>query len=67
VKPTAEERDTAYHEAGHAMACIWEGVQLRSASIIPDDETETAGRVTRRDILKGRKIDSDSSTPNRLW
>src|ERR1039458_2488126 len=34
---------TAYHEAGHAAISLWLGVTFKTASIVPDEESE--GRV----------------------
>lgn len=40
-----ELRCTAYHEAGHAVMAYHLGLQPRSASIQPDDEAGSLGRV----------------------
>jgi len=42
---TDERTLTAYHEAGHAVISLWFGVTFKTASIIPDEETQTDGRV----------------------
>lgn len=43
------EAATAYHEAGHAVVGLWEGVSTRlvSVSIVPDPEAGTLGHVSR--------------------
>lgn len=43
---TEELRELAYHEAGHAVACVLLRLALRSASIVPDDASD--GRVATR-------------------
>ena len=39
---------TAYHEAGHATASFVLGVKFRLVTIVPDEESETLGRMLGR-------------------
>ncbi len=57
-------RATAFHEAGHAVACIYERVALSTVSIA--HAKDTAGRVIYRHLLSRSHIDCDRSTRNRL-
>ncbi len=47
--PSKREAATAYHEAGHAVVGLWEGVptSLLSVSIVPDREAQTLGHTVR--------------------
>jgi hypothetical protein len=50
---------TAFHEAGHAVACQRLGIRVRKASIIP--EKDTLGRVGYRDPWRGINLECDNS------
>jgi hypothetical protein len=54
---------TAFHEAGHAAACIHEGIKVHSISIVPEDGS---GRVKHRNVLASGHIEYDISPRNRL-
>ena len=57
-----ELRATAFHEAGHAVAAVWNHVRLHSASIQADGNT--LGRVHHANVLKGRDLEWDASNAN---
>jgi hypothetical protein len=59
-----DEEHTAYHEAAHAVAALWERATLKSATIVPSAEAD--GVTHHRNILFGRDVDCDASTANRL-
>jgi hypothetical protein len=54
---------TAYHEAGHAVVAMANGLSVHSISIKPD--TTSYGRTFSRNPLSGRMIECDASTSNR--
>lgn len=62
--PPLPLRATAFHEAGHAVACIHERVALSTVSITPKEGSD--GRIIHRHLLSRCPIDSDTSTRNRL-
>jgi hypothetical protein len=49
----AAAKATAYHEAGHAVACFMMNVKMKSATIIPDKESDTAGHVDHENMFRG--------------
>ncbi len=55
---------TAYHEAGHAVAARWQGIRVRSATIIPNKDA--AGQVFHSNPLHNKDPECDAGTPNRL-
>jgi hypothetical protein len=57
------ERSTAYHEAGHAVAAIAQGVAVRSITIVPSKQEGYAGRVQHEDLTRRVNLDTDNS-PN---
>lgn len=57
-------RATAFHEAGHAVACIYEHVQLLTVSIAPTKNSD--GRVGHRNILHGCEIEGEDKPHHRL-
>lgn len=68
-KPTKKLISTAYHEAGHAAAAIFQDIKIDRASIEEGDDylgmvtTEGLGRVAR--ALDRAAYDDDAITPNR--
>jgi len=54
---------TAYHEAGHAVVAMTNGLSVHSISTKPD--TTSYGRTFSRNPLSGRMIECDASTSNR--
>jgi hypothetical protein len=55
---------TAFHEAGHAVACRRLGLKVRSASTVP--EGDSAGRVVHRDPWRGINLEwNDSARADR--
>src|ERR1700682_5391481 len=57
-------RAMAFHEAGHAVACIYEHVPLSTVSIVPDEDS--SGRVLHRNILQGCNIEWENKPHHRL-
>lgn len=57
--PTKRETATAYHEAGHAVVGVWEGVPARlvQVSIVPDPAAGTLGHVRRGKWPRVRDIE----------
>ena len=55
----------AYHESGHAVACVILGVRVKKATIIPVD-ANILGRVTHASIYGGARPDIEFSDPVRL-
>ena len=55
---------TAYHEAGHAVACYFTGVKCKSASIVPGKGY--GGRVLHVSSLRGARPDIELSGRARL-
>jgi len=53
--------DTAYHEAGHAVACFLIGSGIQQVSIVPDDES--FGRVRHAPAFRREDIDDWGITP----
>ena len=53
----------AYHEAGHAVAAYRLGVEVRSATILPDHYS--AGYVTHGDLFCGHTLRSDRAVLER--
>ena len=53
----------AYHEAGHAVAAYRLGVEVRSATILPDHYS--AGYVTHGDLFCGHTLGSDRAVLER--
>jgi hypothetical protein len=53
----------AYHEAGHAVAAYRLGVEVRSATILPDHDS--AGYVTHGDLFCGHTLGSDRAVLER--
>lgn len=62
--PPLSLRAPAFHEAGHAVACIYEHVALLTVSIARTEESD--GRVRHRDILHGCKIEWEDKPHHRL-
>jgi hypothetical protein len=59
------KRSTAYHEAGHAVAAIAQGVAVRSSTIAPDKQEGYAGRVRHGDLTRRVNIEADNSPSTR--
>ena len=57
---------TAYHEAGHAVAAIAQGVAVRSITIVPDKQEGYAGRVQHEDLTRQVNLEADNSPLTRL-
>jgi hypothetical protein len=57
-------RATAFHEAGHAVACIYENVPLLTVSIAPTKNSD--GRVGHHNILHGCEIEGEDKPHHRL-
>ncbi len=62
--PSLSLRATAFHEAGHAVACIYERVQLSTVSIAPTEDS--FGHVGHRNILHGCNIEWEDKPSHRL-
>jgi len=62
----ARERATAYHEAGHAVACYYLGVKAKSATIVPDKDQGILGHVRHEDMFRGLNPEIDLSGRARL-
>jgi len=62
--PSLSLRATAFHEAGHAVACIHERVQLSTVSIAPTKDS--FGHVGHRNILHGCNIEWEDKLSHRL-
>jgi hypothetical protein len=60
----ARERATAYHEAGHAVACYYLGVKVKSATIVPDKDQR--GHVRHEAMFRGLNPEIDLSGRARL-
>jgi hypothetical protein len=56
-------RAIAYHEAGHAVMCWHEQIEVEIASIIP--EAGSLGRVQHRSVLEGIDLACDNSLEGR--
>jgi ATP-dependent Zn protease len=50
---------TAYHEAGHAVVAFHEALGLRSATVIPADDTD--GMVTQIPLGEGNSTVQDQT------
>lgn len=62
--PSLSLRATAFHEAGHAVACIHERVQLSTVSIAPTEDS--FGHVGHHNILHGCNIEWEDKPSHRL-
>ena len=62
----AREKATAYHEAGHAVACYYLGVKVKSATVVPDKGQGTHGHVRHEDMYRGLDPEIDLSGRARL-
>jgi hypothetical protein len=60
------EKATAYHEAGHAVACCYFGVKVKSATIVPDKNKNSAGLVRHDNLFRGLDPEHDASGRVRL-
>jgi ATP-dependent Zn protease len=66
MKQSVRERDAiAYHEAGHAVACIKLRVRVRKATIIPVD-ADVLGHVSHANVYGGVRLDIETSDRARL-
>jgi ATP-dependent Zn protease len=57
---------TAYHEAGHAVACYFIGVKVRSATIVADKDQGFLGYVRHENMFRGLRPDIELSDRARL-
>jgi hypothetical protein len=57
-------RATAFHEAGHAVACIHEHVPLSTVSIAPTEDS--FGHVGHRNVLRGCNIEWENKLDHRM-
>jgi len=62
----AREKATAYHEAGHAVACYYLGVKVKSATVVPDKDKGTHGHVRYEKMFRGLDPEIDLSGRARL-
>jgi hypothetical protein len=62
--PPLSLRATAFHEAGHARACIHEHVALSNVSIAPTEDS--FGHVGHRNILHGCNIEWEDNPQHRM-
>jgi hypothetical protein len=59
------ERSTAYHEAGHVVAAVAQGVALRAITIVPDKQEGYAGRVQHGDLTSRVNLEADNTARTR--
>jgi hypothetical protein len=62
----AREKATAYHEAGHAVACYCLGVKVKSATVVPDKDQGTHGHARHENMFRGLDPEIDLSGRVRL-
>jgi hypothetical protein len=55
------EKATAYHEAGHAVACYCLGVKVKSATVVRDKDQGTHGHVRHENMFLGLDPEIDQS------
>jgi ATP-dependent Zn protease len=53
MKSSKQLQATAYHEAGHAVACRANGVRIKKATIIFNEEDGSAGAVHHEFMFRG--------------
>jgi len=63
-RPSNPRRTTAYHEAGHALMCIMEGVRLTKVTIVSDENV--AGSCGYENLFSGKFPEIDNSERVRL-
>jgi hypothetical protein len=59
------EFPTAYHEAGHVVAALMQGVAVRSVTIVPDKQKAYLGLVRHEDLTRGVNLETDNSSRTR--
>jgi hypothetical protein len=62
----SREAATAYHEAGHAVACYFMHVKVRSATVISDKDQGSLGHVRHENMFRGLNPEVDLSGRVRL-
>ena len=59
------EFPTAYHEAGHVVAALMQGVAVRSVTIVPDKQKAYHGLTRHEDLTRGVDLETDNSSRTR--
>lgn len=61
------EEEVAYHEAGHAVMAALTGRRIKSATIIPDEDTGDLGSVELADLPAWFHPDCNRDNKHRNW